>query len=76
MNKQASKESLKDKVKGMLGLGSPRPPSKQTESKPSEFIITLDILKELHPDCGLSNRIRVANHVSDLAKAKKFEEVR
>uniref|UniRef100_A0A8K9V6K2 Tuberin N-terminal domain-containing protein n=1 Tax=Oncorhynchus mykiss TaxID=8022 RepID=A0A8K9V6K2_ONCMY len=54
----ASKESLKDK----------------TESKPSEFIITLDILKELHPDCGLSNRIRVANHVSDLAKAKKFEE--
>nr|XP_046196825.1 tuberin-like [Oncorhynchus gorbuscha] len=74
MNKQASKESLKDKVKGMFGLGSPRPPSKQTESKPSEFIITLDILKELHPDCGLSNRIRVANHVSDLAKAKKFEE--
>uniref|UniRef100_A0A8K9WRQ1 Tuberin N-terminal domain-containing protein n=1 Tax=Oncorhynchus mykiss TaxID=8022 RepID=A0A8K9WRQ1_ONCMY len=76
MNKQPSKESLKDKVKGIFGLGSPRPPSKQTESKPSEFIITLDILKELHPDCGLSNRIRVANHVSDLAKAKKFEEVR
>uniref|UniRef100_A0A8C7L225 Tuberin n=1 Tax=Oncorhynchus kisutch TaxID=8019 RepID=A0A8C7L225_ONCKI len=74
MNKQPSKESLKDKVKGIFGLGSPRPPSKQTESKPSEFIITLDILKELHPDCGLSNRIRVANHVSDLAKAKKFEE--
>ncbi|XP_064857154.1 tuberin-like [Oncorhynchus nerka] len=74
MNKQPSKESLKDKVKGIFGLGSPRPPSKQTESKPSEFIITLDILKELHPDCGISNRIRVANHVSDLAKAKKFEE--
>uniref|UniRef100_A0A4W5K0I2 TSC complex subunit 2 n=1 Tax=Hucho hucho TaxID=62062 RepID=A0A4W5K0I2_9TELE len=31
-------------------------------------------LQELHPDCGLSNRIRVANHVCDLAKAKKFEE--
>uniref|UniRef100_A0A8C7L9G7 Tuberin n=1 Tax=Oncorhynchus kisutch TaxID=8019 RepID=A0A8C7L9G7_ONCKI len=45
MNKQPSKESLKDKVKGIFGLGSPRPPSKQTESKPSEFIITLDILK-------------------------------
>ncbi|KAK6300830.1 hypothetical protein J4Q44_G00289280 [Coregonus suidteri] len=74
MNKQPSKESLKDKVKGIFGLGTPRPPSKQTESKPSEFIITLDILKELHPDCGLSNRIRVANHVCDLAKAKKFEE--
>ncbi|KAM9490277.1 tuberin isoform 4-T4 [Salvelinus alpinus] len=74
MNKQPSKESLKDKVKGIFGLGTPRPPSKQTESKPSEFIITLDILKDLHPDCGLSNRIRVANHVCDLAKAKKFEE--
>uniref|UniRef100_A0AAZ3SLE3 Tuberin n=1 Tax=Oncorhynchus tshawytscha TaxID=74940 RepID=A0AAZ3SLE3_ONCTS len=79
MNKQPSKESLKDKVKGIFGLGSPRPPSKQTESKPSEFIITLDILKVCESvmsctDCGLSNRIRVANHVSDLAKAKKFEE--
>uniref|UniRef100_A0AAZ3PS18 Tuberin N-terminal domain-containing protein n=1 Tax=Oncorhynchus tshawytscha TaxID=74940 RepID=A0AAZ3PS18_ONCTS len=72
MNKQPSKESLKDKVHIWFGISST--PSKQTESKPSEFIITLDILKELHPDCGLSNRIRVANHVSDLAKAKKFEE--
>uniref|UniRef100_A0A4W5LHA4 Uncharacterized protein n=1 Tax=Hucho hucho TaxID=62062 RepID=A0A4W5LHA4_9TELE len=45
MNKQPSKESLKDKVKGIFGLGSPRPPSKQSESKPSEFIITRDILK-------------------------------
>lgn len=45
MNKQPSKESLKDKVKGIFGIGTPRPPSKQNESKPSEFIITLDILK-------------------------------
>ncbi|XP_042283563.1 tuberin isoform X1 [Thunnus maccoyii] len=74
MNKQPSKESLKDKVKGIFGLGPPRPPSKQTDTKPSEFIITTDIIKELHPDCGLSNRVRMMNHVCDLAKTKKFEE--
>ena len=45
MNKQPSKESLKDKVKGMLGLGPTRISTKPTEAKPSEFIITLDILK-------------------------------
>ncbi|XP_061576654.1 tuberin isoform X5 [Cololabis saira] len=74
MNKQPSKESLKDKVKGIFGLGPPRPPSKSTDAKPSEFIITNDILKELHPDCGLSNRVRMMNHICDLAKMKKFEE--
>ncbi|KAM6939958.1 LOW QUALITY PROTEIN: tuberin [Xenentodon cancila] len=74
MNKQPSKESLKDKVKGIFGLGPPRPPSKQNDTKPSEFIITTDIIKELHPDCGLSNRIRMMNHICDLAKMKKFEE--
>ncbi|XP_023815363.1 tuberin isoform X2 [Oryzias latipes] len=74
MNKQQSKESLKDKVKGILGLGGPRPPSKQSDFKPSEFIITTDIIRELHPDCGLSNRVRTMNHICDLAKSKKFEE--
>ncbi|KAJ8383690.1 hypothetical protein AAFF_G00215320, partial [Aldrovandia affinis] len=74
MNKQQSKESLKDKVKGMFGLGPSRPPSKQTESKPSEFIITNEILKELSPDCALHTRIRVIHHVCELAKSKKFEE--
>ncbi|XP_029918398.1 tuberin isoform X2 [Myripristis murdjan] len=74
MNKQPSKESLKDKVKGIFGLGPTRPPSKQNETKPSEFIITFDLLKELNPDCGLGNRIRVIGHVCDLAKTKKFEE--
>ncbi|XP_053471231.1 tuberin isoform X2 [Ictalurus furcatus] len=73
MNKQPSKESLKDKLKGVFGL-TPRISAKQTESKPSEFIITHDILKELAPECGLSNRIRVINHVCDLARSKKFEE--
>ncbi|XP_076003983.1 tuberin isoform X2 [Genypterus blacodes] len=74
MNKQPSKESLKDKVKGIFGLGPQRLPSKQSDTKPSEFIITTDILKELHPDCGLSTRVRMMTHVCDLAKTKKFEE--
>lgn len=111
MNKQPSKESLKDKVKGIFGLGTQRPPNKQSDTKPSEFIITADIIKvcrsdwvsvhvhwmspilfpaylplfdvffcfgvfqELHPDCGLSNRVRTMNHICELAKMKKFEEV-
>uniref|UniRef100_A0A673G8A5 Tuberin n=1 Tax=Sinocyclocheilus rhinocerous TaxID=307959 RepID=A0A673G8A5_9TELE len=70
MNKQPSKESLRDRVKGMFGLGPTRPHSKQTE----KFIITLDILMELTPEYGLHHRIRVINHVCDLAKSKKFEE--
>ncbi|XP_072318381.1 tuberin isoform X2 [Eucyclogobius newberryi] len=74
MNKQPSKESLKEKVKGILGLGQTRQPSKQSDSKPSEFIITSDIIKELQPDCGLSNRVKIMNQVCDLAKSKKFEE--
>uniref|UniRef100_A0AAV2LL54 Tuberin n=1 Tax=Knipowitschia caucasica TaxID=637954 RepID=A0AAV2LL54_KNICA len=52
----------------------PFPPSKQSESKPSEFIITSDIIKELQPDCGLSNRVKIMHQVCDLAKTKKFEE--
>ncbi|XP_066546134.1 tuberin isoform X3 [Amia ocellicauda] len=74
MNKQQSKESLKDKVKGIFGLGPPRPNTKQTESKPSEFMVTHDILRDLSIECGINNRIRVINHVCDLAKSKKFEE--
>lgn len=35
----------------------------------------LVVFQELHPDCGLSNRVRMMNHVCDLAKTKKFEEV-
>ncbi|XP_068177466.1 tuberin isoform X2 [Antennarius striatus] len=74
MNKQPSKESFKDKVKGIFWPGTPRPQSKQSDAKPSECIVTLDIIKELHPDCGLSNRIRLMNHVCDLARTKKFED--
>ncbi|KAF3844057.1 hypothetical protein F7725_016105 [Dissostichus mawsoni] len=74
MNKQPSKESLKDKVKGIFGLGTPRPLSKQSDARPSEFIITTDIIKELQPDCGLSTRVRMMNHVCELAKTKKFED--
>uniref|UniRef100_A0A3Q3LGQ6 TSC complex subunit 2 n=1 Tax=Labrus bergylta TaxID=56723 RepID=A0A3Q3LGQ6_9LABR len=74
MNKQQSKESLRDKVKGIFGLGPPRPPTKQSDTRLSEFIITTEIIKELQPDCGLGNRVRTMNHVCDLAKTKKFEE--
>uniref|UniRef100_A0AAY4E9W0 Tuberin n=1 Tax=Denticeps clupeoides TaxID=299321 RepID=A0AAY4E9W0_9TELE len=74
MSKPPSKESVKDKVKAIFGLGPSRIPNKPTESKPSEFIITLDILKELSPESGYNNRIHVINHVCDLAKSKKFEE--
>lgn len=106
MNKQPSKESLRDRLKGVFGLGPTRPHSKQTESKPSEFIITLDILmvrdaptehshllyfsmtlcssynlsypivQELTPEFSLHHRIKVIHHVCELAKSKKFEEVR
>ncbi|XP_056443146.1 tuberin isoform X2 [Gadus chalcogrammus] len=74
MNKQPSKESLKDKVKGIFGIGPQRPPTKQTDNKPSEFIINHNILKDLHPECGIGNRIKVIHQVCDLAKSKKFEE--
>lgn len=33
------------------------------------------LAQELHPDCGLNNRVRMMNHVCSLAKTKKFEEV-
>lgn len=39
------------------------------------FILHPLVFQELHPDCGLSNRVRMMNHVCDLAKTKKFEEV-
>ncbi|TNN26173.1 Tuberin [Liparis tanakae] len=67
-------EALQPVESPVFGLGPPRPPSKQSETRPSEFIITTDIIKELHPDCGLGNRVRMMNHVCDLAKTKKFEE--
>ncbi|XP_052462294.1 tuberin isoform X6 [Carassius gibelio] len=74
MNKQPSKESLRDHFKRIFGLGQTRSHSKQTESKASEFIITLDILMELTPEYSLNHRIRVINQVCELAKSKKFEE--
>ncbi|RXM27679.1 Tuberin [Acipenser ruthenus] len=71
---QQSKESLTDKMKGLFGLRQSRINTRQAESRPAEFIITLDTLKELNPECGLHSRIRVINHVCELAKSKKFEE--
>uniref|UniRef100_A0A8C9YUT8 Uncharacterized protein n=1 Tax=Sander lucioperca TaxID=283035 RepID=A0A8C9YUT8_SANLU len=54
MNKQPSKESLKGKVEEIFGLGHPQPPSKQSETRPSEFIITTDIIKEHNWTAGAS----------------------
>ncbi|XP_028310961.1 tuberin-like isoform X2 [Gouania willdenowi] len=73
MNKQQN-DSFKDKVKGIFRIGTTRPLNKQSETKPSEVIITADIIRELHPDCGLNSRVRTMNHICDLAKTKKFEE--
>uniref|UniRef100_A0A3Q1EQ57 Uncharacterized protein n=1 Tax=Acanthochromis polyacanthus TaxID=80966 RepID=A0A3Q1EQ57_9TELE len=66
MKKQPSKESLKDKVKGIFGLGPPWLPSKKSDTKPSEFIIMTEMMKELHPDCGLINRLKMMNHVCNV----------
>uniref|UniRef100_A0A3Q3GMH6 TSC complex subunit 2 n=1 Tax=Kryptolebias marmoratus TaxID=37003 RepID=A0A3Q3GMH6_KRYMA len=74
MNKQQSKETLKDKVKGIFGLGTPRPQIKPCDPKLPEFIITSDIIKVKLSDNGLNNRIRVINQICDLAKMKRFEE--
>uniref|UniRef100_A0A1A7WCT5 Tuberin n=1 Tax=Iconisemion striatum TaxID=60296 RepID=A0A1A7WCT5_9TELE len=74
MNKQQSKESLKEKVKGIFGLGTPRPQTKPCDNKLPEFIITPELIKDLQPDCGLNNRIRVIGQICELAKMKKFEE--
>uniref|UniRef100_A0A8C5DU02 Tuberin-like n=1 Tax=Gouania willdenowi TaxID=441366 RepID=A0A8C5DU02_GOUWI len=62
------------KINLLLGIGTTRPLNKQSETKPSEVIITADIIRELHPDCGLNSRVRTMNHICDLAKTKKFEE--
>uniref|UniRef100_A0A1A8ITX1 Tuberin n=1 Tax=Nothobranchius kuhntae TaxID=321403 RepID=A0A1A8ITX1_NOTKU len=74
MNKQQSKESLKEKVKGIFGLGTSRPQTKPCDNKLPEFIITPELIKDLQPDCGLNNRIRVIGQICELAKMKKFEE--
>lgn len=70
MKKQPSKESLKNKVMGIFGLGTPRLPGKQSETKPSEVIITTDIIKELQPDCGLSNHVHTMNTMSQNQSAQ------
>lgn len=39
-------------------------------------VLVLVWLQELQPDCSLSSRLRMLNQVCELAKTKKFEEVR
>ncbi|XP_029433255.1 tuberin isoform X4 [Rhinatrema bivittatum] len=75
MAKQQSKDSgFREKFKLLLGLGPSRINVKQTEGKQTEIIVTAELLKELSAECGLHNRVKAINHISELAKNKRFEE--
>ncbi|XP_069762600.1 tuberin isoform X2 [Narcine bancroftii] len=72
MSKLPSKDSsFRERFKSILGIGSR---IKQTESKPPEFIITFEILKDLNVESGLYNRIKTIGYVCELARTRKFEE--
>ncbi|XP_062915410.1 tuberin isoform X5 [Mobula hypostoma] len=74
MSKLPSKDSsFRERFKSILGIGT-RISTKQTECKPTEFIITLEILKDLSIESGLYNRIKTIGHVCELARTRKFEE--
>uniref|UniRef100_A0A4W3IMJ5 Tuberin n=1 Tax=Callorhinchus milii TaxID=7868 RepID=A0A4W3IMJ5_CALMI len=74
MSKVQNKDSsLRERFKNLLGIGS-RINTKQTECKPTEFIITAEILKDLNVECGLHSRIKTISYVCELAKTKRFEE--
>uniref|UniRef100_UPI00398F86B2 tuberin isoform X5 n=1 Tax=Pristiophorus japonicus TaxID=55135 RepID=UPI00398F86B2 len=74
MSKPPNKDSsFRERFKSLLGIG-PRNNTKQAESKPTEFIITVEILKDLNAECGLYNRIKTIGHVCELARTRKFEE--
>ncbi|XP_072916308.1 tuberin isoform X3 [Hemitrygon akajei] len=74
MSKLPSKDSsLRERFKSILGIGT-RISTKQAESKPTEFIITFEILKDLNIESGLYNRIKTIGHVCELARTRKFEE--
>ncbi|XP_066432658.1 tuberin isoform X2 [Eleutherodactylus coqui] len=65
---------LKEKVKMFLGLGQSRVKSKHSEWRQPEYIITVELLKDLSPESTLSIRVRAMNQICELAKTKKFED--
>ncbi|XP_043945122.1 tuberin isoform X2 [Protopterus annectens] len=73
MSKAQNKDSLKDKLKGLLWFAPPKYNPKTSDEKSLDIIITEEVLKELNAECGLNNRIRTVNQVRELAKCKKFE---
>uniref|UniRef100_S4R7P3 Tuberin n=1 Tax=Petromyzon marinus TaxID=7757 RepID=S4R7P3_PETMA len=74
MSKHPTKDSLKDKVKNLLGLGQNPHVKDIPEYKPVEFIITEDRLRDMNADNGFSNRIKAIKEMSDLVKTKRLEE--
>uniref|UniRef100_A0A8C5QM62 TSC complex subunit 2 n=1 Tax=Leptobrachium leishanense TaxID=445787 RepID=A0A8C5QM62_9ANUR len=65
---------LKEKVKIFLGLVSPQRKDKASELKQPEYIITVDLMKELNSESPLHVRVQAISRVCELAKTKKFEE--
>nr|XP_032828475.1 tuberin isoform X1 [Petromyzon marinus] len=74
MSKHPTKDSLKDKVKNLLGLGQNPHVKDIPEYKPVEFIITEDRLRDMNAENGFSNRIKAIKEMSDLVKTKRLEE--
>ncbi|XP_075686669.1 tuberin isoform X2 [Rhinoderma darwinii] len=75
MAKQMGRDpGLKEKVKMFLGWGPSRGKSKHPEWRQPEYIITVELLKELSAESALSIRIRAMNQICELAKTKKFED--
>ncbi|KAG8433275.1 hypothetical protein GDO86_017530 [Hymenochirus boettgeri] len=75
MAKQVGKDAgLKERVKMLFGIGNTRGKGKPSEWKHPEYVITVELMKDLSPESTLGVRIRAINQICELAKTKKFEE--